>query len=232
MGKINHTEDLVSRLKKAEARIAALERARPVAGAAVSQGSLDVRAEDGTTIMRIGAFPYFSQTAYGVEFRRQTGAIQARFFDTPGGDGYGALFDTQGNVLFSDDTVSNQGIALPYLAYRAMPYAEVVTPPQSTVSATFEKLHRIHAQKAQPWIRTYLRVTTTADTTAQIVLTQDGVQISNILDIPISAATYHWLDAPVDGGYMAPLMVDVEARRTAGTGAVRVGVAIATGRQS
>lgn len=232
MGKQLHTETLLTRLLAAEKRIAVLERARPVSGAAISQGNLDVRAPNGESVLRAGQLPYGDDPAYGLEVRRLNGGLQARFFDTDGGGGYAAIFDSEGNVIFSEDTASNQGIATPYLAYRVMPYSEVLTPAQNTVSATFEKLHRITAQKAQPWVRTYLIINTTADTTAQVVLTQGGVQISSILDLPVSTNGYFWLDAPVDGGHMSTLLVDVEARRVAGTGPVRVAVAIATGRQS
>ncbi len=230
--KVNHTETLLTRLAAAERRIAALERARPMAGASISEGNLDVRAPDGSSIMRAGVLPYGSEVAYGVEVRRLSGGLQARFFDTADGNGYAAIFDEAGNVIFSEDTASGQGVALPYLAYRAMPYSEVLSPPQLTVSATFEKLHRIHAQKAQPWVRTYLIVSTAADTTAQIILTQSSGQIGNPLDVPVATNGYFWLDAPVTGGFMEAITVDVEARRTGGTGNVRVAVAIATGRQS
>ncbi len=232
MGKVLHTEDLLTRLAAAEKRIAALERGRPLASASISQGNLDVRTPDGSSILRAGEIPYGSEAAFGVEVRRLSGGLQARFFDTPDGNGYAAIFDSEGHVIFSEDTASNRGIATPYLAYRSTPYTEVVTPPQATVSATLEKLHRITAQKAQPWVRTLLLVKTDADTTGQIVLTQYGAQIGNPLDVPVATYGYFYLDAPVDGGHMDAIYIDVEARRTGGTGSVRVGMAIVSGRQS
>lgn len=232
MTKQNHTEDLHSTIRSLKQRIAALERGRPLANASVSQGSFEVRTPDGNVIMRVGEIQWGSQTAYGVELLRRNGTRQARFFDTAGGGGYWSLFDEAGHIVCSEDTASGEGLATPYLAYRSMPWSEVLSPPQVTVSASFERLHRIHAQKAQPWVRTLLLVDTDADTSGQVILAQGGVQVSVTLDVGIATNGYFWLDAPVSGAHMDAIYVDVEARRTAGTGNVRVGVAISTGRQS
>ncbi len=233
MGKVNHTEDLASRIKGLEARLAALERGRPMAGAAISQGNLDVRTPDGESIMRAGEIPYGDQTAYGVEIRRRSGGLQARFFDTDSGDGYAAIFDEQGSVVFSEDTNSGFGIACPYLQVAAMPYSSVLSPPQTTTSGTFTPLHRLHFQLQQPWLRTHLICQTDVGTTGEVQLAISGVPVTaspTPLDAGIS--DYKTVDARIVGGQRSFQYVDVEVRRTAGAGNVRVAVAFASGRQS
>lgn len=233
MGKVNHPADLMTRLIAAEKRLAALERGRPVAGAALSQGNLDVRAPDGTNIMRVGEIPYGSEAAYGVEFRRQSGGLQARFFDTPDGNGYAAIFDEQGSTIFSEDTYSGFGISTPYLQVAAMPYSEVLSPPQTTTSATFTPLHRLHFQLQQPWLRTHLICQTDAATTGEVQLARGGAAITTApLTLDAAINGYKTLDAPIVDSQRSFQYVDVEVRRTGGAGLVRVAVAFASGRQS
>lgn len=233
MAKVNHTEDLGTRLKAVEARLAAVERGRPLASTSISQGNLDVRTPDGEQIMRAGAIPYGSETAYGVEFRRRSGGLQARFFDVDGGNGYWAMFDEQGSVIASEDTYSGFGLATPYLQVAAMPYSEVLSPPQTTTSAAFTPLHRLHFQLQQPWLRTYLICLTDAATTGEVQLAIGGVAITTSpITLDAASNAYRTLDAPITGGQRSFQNVDVEVRRTGGAGLVRVGVAFASGRQS
>ncbi len=233
MSKVNHTENLLTRLQAAERRIAALERGRPMAGAAISQGNLDVRTPDGESIMRAGEIPYGDQTAYGVEIRRRSGGLQARFFDTDSGDGYAAIFDEQGSTIFSEDTSSGFGIATPYLQVAAMPYSSVLSPPQSTTSGTFTPLHRIHFQLQQPWLRAYLICQTDAATGGEVQLAIGGVAITDSpTPLGASSSGYVTIDARIEDSQRSFQHVDVEARRSSGAGAVRVAVAFASGKQS
>jgi hypothetical protein len=231
--KVNHTENLMTRLIAAERRIAALERARPMAGASISEGNLDVRTPDGSSIMRAGVIPYGSETAFGVEVRRQSGGLQARFFDTVDGNGYAAIFDEQGSTIFSEDTFSGFGIATPYLQVAAMPYSSVLSPPQSTTSATFTPLHRLHFQLQQPWLRTHLICQTDASTTGEVQLANAGIPLTTSpLTLDASLNAYKTVDARIVDGQRSFQYVDVEVRRTGGAGGVRVAVAFASGRQS
>ncbi len=233
MVKQNHTQDLTATIRDLQRRIAALERARPMAGASISEGNLDVRAPDGSSILRAGVLPYGGETAFGVEVRRQSGGLQARFFDTVDGNGYAAIFDEQGSTIFSEDTFSGFGIATPYLQVAAMPYSEVLSPPQSTTSTTFVRLHRLHFQLQQPWLRTHLICQTDAATTGEVQLANAGIPLTvspTVLDAGISE--YKTVDARIIDSQRSFQYVDVEVRRTGGAGGVRVAVAFASGRQS
>lgn len=232
MGKVLHTEDLLTRLAAAEKRIAALERGRPLANASVSQGNFDVRTPQGDVIMKAGELQIGSETAYGVELRRGDGSLQARFFDTPGGNGYWALFDEASNVVVSNDTVAGVGLATPYIPYTVMLYSEMSTPPIPTTSATFVATHRIHGQKQHPKLRVQLLTDSDAATTGEVILMQGGVQIGGTLEVPAADNSYRWIDAPVDGDHLSFVYVDLQVRRTGGAGNVRVAPAWAAGIQS
>ncbi len=232
MGVVNQPEDLLTRIKALERQVRELRRGT-LNNATISQGGLEVRTPDGAVIMRAGEFTYGSQAARGLIIFRSNGTTQARFFDVPGGGGYWSMFDEQGSAIFSEDTNSGFGIATPYLQVAAMPYSEVLSPPQSTTSATFTRLHRLHFQLQQPWLRTQLICQTDASTTGEVQLAVAGVPVTASpapLDAGISE--YRTVDARIEGDQRSFQYVDVEVRRTGGAGAVRVAVAFASGRQS
>ncbi len=232
MGKVNQPENLITRIRDLERRLAAVERGRTLANSVLSQGALEVRTPDGNVVYRVGAFDLGGTTVYGTASFRHDGSVQFWSFDTPTGGGYTSLWDENNNIVMSTDTVSGQGLATPYIPLTGMPYASVLTPPQSTTSGAFTGLHRIHGQKQHPWIRTLLITQADAATTGEVRLAVAGVAISEIVSIPASDNTYRILDAPVTGGHLDYLYVDVDARRTSGAGAIRVGLAFAEGRQS
>ncbi len=233
MAKVNQPEDLADRLRRLERQVAELQRGRALSGSVLSQGALEVRDPDGNTLFKAGRFDVGGQTVYGVAAYRADGTTQFWAWDTPTGGGYVSLWDEAGNIIVSNDTVSGQGLATPYIPLSAMPYASTLTPPQSTTSGTFTGLHRIHGQKQHPWIRALLVTQSDAATTGEVRLTVGGVAITTApTAIPASDNSYRVLDAPVAGDHMDYLYVDVEARRVSGAGAIRVGLAFAEGRQS
>lgn len=113
-----------------------------------------------------------------------------------------------------------------------MRYSEVLTPPLSTTSATFEILWRYHGQKQLPRVRSLLLVDSDSDTTGEIILSQGGVQVGPTITVEANANSYMWHDATVSGGHLSSLYLDLQARRTAGTGSVKVAPAWISGVQS
>lgn len=233
MGVVNQPDDLVSVVKDLQRQVRELRRGT-LFGAAISSGGLEVRTPDGNVIMRAGEFEYGSETAYGLTIFRTNGTMQARFFDSPSGAGYWSFFDEQGSIVASNDTVSGVGLALPYIPYHVMPYSEVNSPSQSTNSATFVPLHRTHGQRQNPRLRLLLIIDSDADTTGEVIVTDIvGTQIGGVLEVPLASNSYRWHDVTLPAGsHLDTQYLDIAARRTAGTGLVRVGVAWAAGVQS
>lgn len=231
MGTVNHSEDLLTRIQDLERQVRELRR-RTLFNAAISSGGIEVRTPDSDVVMRAGQLPIEGSDAYGVEMRRRDGTLQARFWDAPGGGGWWALHDEAGTICVSNDSASGRGLATPYLTWNWMPWSEVVTPPLSTVNATFETVARCHAQIQHPRIRLLVIVKTDADTTGEAVLVQGGTVISDVLGIHVAANNYFWLDAVVAGDMFSVGYIDLQARRTAGTGTVRLAIAYVAGVQS
>lgn len=231
--KVNHAEDLVARIKRLENEIATLKRGTTLSNSVLSRGSMEVQTDSGQVLQRIGAIPFGGSTVQGIASYRANGSVASIVWDTPTGGGFWAFYDEAENVVVSDDTVSGVGLARPYLQYSSMPSTSVVTPPQSTTSGTFQALHRCHGQRWQPWIRTYLIVQSDAATTGEVQLAIGGVAIT-AAPTPILAAAnaYQVVDAQLPGEFMDFFAVDVEARRVSGAGAIRIGLAFVSGRQS
>ncbi len=231
MGVVNHPEDLVSVVRDLQRQVRELRR-NTLFGAAISQGGLEVRTPEGAVVLRAGEFEYGSETARGLTVFRTDGTMQARFFDVPGGNGYWAMFDEQENVLFSEDTVSGQGIARPYIPCTWMPYNEMSTPPIPVTSATFVSTHRAHFPKQQPRIRCLLLCDSDVGTTGEVILVDGSTQIGPTVTVEAGSNVYDYLDAPVPGGHMQMKFLDLQVRRTAGAGEVRVAPAWIGGLQS
>ncbi len=233
MGKILQPEGLIERIKRLENEVATLKRGTTLSNSVLSRGSMEVQTDSGQVLQRIGAIPWAGTTVQGIAAYRANGTIANIVWDTPTGGGYWAWFAEVGEIVVSDDTVSGQGLARPYLQHTVMRYSEVLTPPAATTLGTFERLYRIHGHHQQPYLRAYLITQSDAGTTGEVQLAVNGVAITTTpTAIPAADNSYRIVDALLPGDHMSIIAVDVEARRTAGAGGVRVAVAVASGRQS
>ncbi len=232
MALTNQPEDLGSVIRGLQRQLKELRRAT-LSGAALSSGSIEVRSPTtGAILVRAGEIPWASGIVQGLAVYRTDGTIQALFWDSAGADGYWALFDEQQNVPVSSGAVSGVGAPTPYLATHPVPYGRVINPPETTTSGSFGALWRLHHRRQHPRIHVRVIVKTAADTSGEIRLTCDGVDISGVLTAALGTNTYFDLFGTVPGSHMSIQNIDVEARRTAGTGSVQVEVAICQGVQS
>lgn len=233
MAKTLHPEDLLARIRRLENDIATLKRGTTLSNSVLSRGSVEVQTDSGQVLQRIGAIPFGGSTVQGIASYRANGNVASIVWDTPTGGGFWAWYDESGEVVVSDDTVSGQGLARPYVPLTAMLYSQVITPPESTTLGTFDRLYRIHGHHQQPYIRAYLITQADAGTTGEVQLAVDGVAITTApTAIPDGDNSYRVVDAELPGEHLSFIAVDVEARRVSGAGTIRVGVAFASGRQS
>jgi hypothetical protein len=220
----NQPENILSRIRDLEKQIKEL-RARTLAGAVISHGALEVRdPTDGHVIMRTGVWDYGGGPVPGFAIFRNDGSTAFWSFDTGAGNGYLTIYDEQQNEVIRPDTVAGQGLATPYITDPATPWSRVTTPPETTTSGTFVALWRLHRVKQHPRIRVQMVVKNGADTAGEIRLTVAGNVVSLVLTPPAGTYAYMSLYGTIPGAHWADVHVDVEARRTAGTGSVGVEV--------
>jgi hypothetical protein len=220
-------------------RIAALERAiesltlaRNLRSSTIDDpGVLQVRTGNIVTAL----FGRLSDGLMGVVLRRQSGELA---FSVQGNQQdpstqFVALWDRAGNIIVSDDATSGQGLARPWLPVLFGPSAMPAGAP-STTSATFDTLWRTLQDKQHPRLKVVYMVQADADTAGEVQL-WDGPTATELDLQVIEAGAYRYVYPPrvsVPGGFSADMDVQVRARRTAGTGVLRVQVFLAMGVQS
>lgn len=238
----NVVDALFERIEALESIVRTLATARRIGDTAIDGGSLTVRggslvAEDidGSQLLYIGQGAVSGVPGSEQAFMRLSRANGKPFFVMTGANAdrqYWLWHDSSGNPLMGDDIVSGQGLARPYLPYAAVPTRDIVTPPESTTSATFTALWTLLGRKQHPRLHCWLYATADAGTVGEfrIVDPQTGEAIAG----PVTTGSAPYLDliGELPGAHMSSLKLDVEARRTSGTGTVRVQVLYAYGIQS
>jgi hypothetical protein len=171
----------------------------------------------------------------GLIIRRADGTQALAMFDADVSDGQvnQALtwYDRAGNVVLADDTNSGQGIARPYVPggfYRA-DYADWL----AVTGTSFVTKFRARMPKQQPSL--YVRAWASNDTsgaTGELRVMVNGVQWGPTQSTAFSISEYEFGPLPVTGEHMSTLAVELQARVTSGSGAVRLEPSRLEGRQT
>jgi hypothetical protein len=141
--------------------------------------------------------------------------------DAAGGHPVLALRDGTQNAVLYTDRITGTGLSRPYLEqtfYRAR-YADWI----GTTSTTFETLFRAQIAKQNPAL--YARAWTSNDTsgaTGEVRVMVNGVQLGTTATTAFSVAEKAFGPVTVAGTFASTLTVEIQARVTSGTGAVRV----------
>lgn len=128
------------------------------------------------------------------------------------------------------------GLERPYLDWRVFKTADETTPPDSTTSATFVSLFTASAEPQHPKIRVRFKAVAGATTTGEVRLVDrtTGVVIAGPTVIGSGATVIANLEgslvAPSLAGAGAPMLVDVQVRRTSGANTVALHVYHAIGK--
>lgn len=204
-------------------------------------GALVVEAADGDPSVYFGAVaPTLPDGTFqpGFIMWREDGTIAAAMYDPspqPAGPGdykqFLAIYDRAGNILFSDDTDSGQGIARPYLAY-AFYSGRFTDTPSVTSSGTFETLWQAVGYKQNP--RLFVGASSLADSgiTGEVRVLVNGTQLGTTQAVTASPVAHSFGPAAIPGSHMSSLTIQIQARVTAGTGNLRVLPSSANGFQS
>lgn len=227
-GRIGTLADYLDR----QARKAAENMRKTLFSAVISAGGLLIR-DDGAfqIISADGSFTLYARR--GSDGKREFGLLRdngtfvLRTFSTAGGYQAWALHDNSNNITNSDDAESGQGIARPYLSIPVQTQRWDNLP--STSLDTFEAVETTNYQfKQHPrWFVQIRHCSTAADTTGELRLTLDGVQVGDPTPVAFTSAWVNVGPIAVPGTHMSQHILNLECRRTAGTG--RVGASMTVG---
>ncbi|WP_158544445.1 hypothetical protein [Blastococcus sp. TBT05-19] len=169
----------------------------------------------------------------GLVLRREDGTIALALYDpTPDntGDGFNqflALYDRAQVIVVSDDTASGQGLSRPYVPIpvtRAR-YTDMVAVTDSAFVDVFRTPGAFHKVNARA--RADIRCTTdVAGTTGEVRVLVDGVQVGDVQPVGFTVETKYVGPFAIPGDAYTTHSIVVQARRTAGTGAVRLDAAV------
>lgn len=221
------------RLVKLERAVEAIRKAAGLASAIISRGGLSLLQDSfikmisatGVQILYIGPDVNGKQI---IRLKRDNGSDILYTYAAAGGNQYWALTDNGGSIVASDDAVSGQGLARPYLTLPHKATDWNVLP--KTTSATFTTLDEIRHVKQHPKVNMAIRIGAAVGSTGEWRILQDGVvkasgSIAAVLTVAF--ATFE-----VAGSHMSPLSIDVQARVTSGGGDVTACIRDAAGVQS
>ncbi len=238
-----HTPDgveaLAKRIKDLERRLDAIQSSTPARNTTISGGNgltikdggrFTIVDPGGTVIAEFGALPQFpprapGQPQVGWILRRDNGEWAGYCLtNVDGGVQSWNWTDRGGNVVLADDAFSGVGLARPYIPIPVWPNSLDATAAQTTTSATYVDLWRGVFHRQHP----KLRVSITHDasvsgTTGNVRVLVDGTAIGGTLTsgfTPLAATND--ADITASGSHETEHTLTVQARRTAGTGTVRV----------
>ena len=246
------TTDLMSIIKDHARRLRKMETAPQLGNSSIGSGG--IRVTDGGSIIADGGAVRVigpnGQTSFyfggitprladgtlqpGFILYRNDGTVAAALYDpTPDVDyqQFLALWDREQHIVVSDDTASGRGLATPYIPL-PMGRARYTDWPAVT-DATFVEVHRGLVYRQHPRVVAYIRATTdVAGTTGEFRLMADGVQIGDTVDVGFVVANNTVVGEWPVGEHLTGHVLTVQARRTAGTGNVRVECSAIYGIQS
>lgn len=172
---------------------------------------------------------------WGMVIRRANNTEALRIFSSDSGNNtYMALSDQSGNFIFSDDGISGQGIARPYLGVPFAPAGDPTTStPSSNTSGTFATVSEAWFPKQQPRMQIYYSQRTTS-TTGQIqVVDRNGAVLAGPVSTALGASSgFSFGPFAVPGNFMDTTYIGVQTRVASGAGAVGLFVNGAYGIQS
>jgi hypothetical protein len=233
----NYPQDIVELIKRLEGRIESLER-RPRANlTTIDNGAIVAVDTDGSPLFVAGTHQMYNTypgtTFRGTAFYRTGpgGSTPGNAVMTVGYNDGGALpdvirvYDKNSYNIFADDVLSG-GLARPYI-----PSSFIVTDPTKwpvTTSATFQNVQECLYIVQHPYVYVDYRLyANNADTSAELRLLSDGVQIgtTQTYDVGTGPGTVKqdFITAqliPTTKNPYDSAVLTIEIRRTAGTGNV------------
>lgn len=234
-------DDLPKRFSKLEKLVQRLQALNVFNAATVDKGALKVinggsfqviDASTGTVIAYIGLLGFndgSGRTQGGVQLTRADGTRALEMGDFGGVPGHAfqqALVwrARGGQIVVSDDTISGNALATPYIP--AGVFADLTAPTNTTTSATFVGLQWADCYQQHPKVTASVLVQVPSGNQADIRMTIGGQQIGSIVTVGSGSFGQFTIPPAVwpAGTYSfgQRTVVQLEARRTVGTGAIGI----------
>lgn len=228
---------LAQELADLRREVAALRSSTPARNTTISGGAgltvkdggrFTVVDPGGTVIAEFGALPQLpprapGQPQVGWILRRDNGEWAGYCYtNVEGGVQSWNWTDRSRNVVLADDAFSGVGLARPYIPIPVVPNS--LNNGQTTSSTSYTDLWRSNFIRQHPNLRVTLTYDTSdAPTTGDVRVTIDGTPVGVVKNATNGPAeSTQIIDITGIGSHVTAHDLTVQARRTAGTGTVRV----------
>jgi hypothetical protein len=203
--------------------------------AVISAGGLLIQ-DDGSFEIVTSAGVYTLYAKKGSDGKREFGILRdngtfvLRTFSTGGVNQAWALHDNANTITNSDDAVSGQGLARPWIP---MPFQVAAWTEGfgKTASATFTTVCEARGYKQHPKLVIALRTGAVAGVGGAWRVLVNGVEAATGT-IPVGSFAIDYPMVTVPGSHMSLVSIDVQVRVTSGAGSVGAMVRDAYGRES
>lgn len=223
---------LQRRIADLERRLAKLETSPRAGNTSVTHGKFTIRDGD-VDLLRVGYLGVSGagNDVRGVSMRRPSGEYMFATWNGAGDDStdFWSFYDKAGNQIASDDAVSGQGLARPYIGGPAFAPADRSLWPTVT-SSSYTPQWYAEYYKQHPKLLVTVWTQTDAGTSGDVRVSANGASTSQA--VPGGDNSARPLTFAVPGDHMTYMQITVELRRTAGTGFMGCWVMGAYGVQS
>lgn len=226
--------DVMRRLRDLERRVDELSSARGLESSTVGAGGLSVRGgtltitnPDGVTTCYFGPLGRGDDTSRGWMFRHDDDTPAFTLQGAPGRQ-FWAFWDHVGNIIASSDADSGTGLARPWIPLPAPAPAGAGHWP-GTTTANWSTISRCWPYLQHPKIAVSIATMADPGATGDVRLIVDGDQVGPT----VTAGDQLAFTAPVPKfEFGRAVSVEIQARRTSGTGEIRAVPLRMYGRQS
>jgi hypothetical protein len=222
------------RIKTLERQVDALNSARPLRSATIDDpGTLKVR-KNGQDLLHVGKLPGTNGGLAGLVVYREDGTLAFIVGAYAAGEQYAALQDRSANVIVSDDALSGEGLARPYIP---IPFGDGdASHWGGTSSGTFLALYTGFAYRQHPKFTGIVQVLADAGTSGELELwdATNSVQldVQSIAAAESSYKTFSGVDITSTSALYGLMSLQWRVRVTGGAGSIHVNPVFCTGIQS
>lgn len=226
MAAVNQPVNILDKIAELERQITELRGRVGLSSATVTRGTLAVQGgaefgvkhPSGHNMFLVGRAPGYD--IYQVSMRRSDGTIAwAVATDSVTLNQFVAHWDRAGNIIACDDPIAGEGLARPHLDIPMYPGRAADW--QSTTSPTFETLWSTQAEAQHPCLSWAIGAGDNG-ASGEVRLRVGGVTISPTYTYTAGNPTTYSDDLPHGAVMHSGAIVDIQARRTSGGGALYI----------
>lgn len=236
-GRYNSFEDdLVSQIRELIRRVEDLEKGSGIGNTAIDVGDLSIRSGSLTVgvapAVYMGPMVFGPDTAQGWTLHRNDGTTAFTIAGDSSDNQNWELRDNAGNVVMADDGPADQGLSRPYLYFQFVEHSNTV-PTITTSSTSFVPLATGRYYKQHPYVTVEVLCRASDGSTSGQIQLYD-VSNAKIIYGPsnITLGMYSVLTlgpAEVESTYLTYQELELQVKRTAGSGTIGIRVMSAYG---